>query len=210
MWDQRYSEPGFAYGTSPNDFLKAEYTRIPKGGRVLCLAEGEGRNAVFLAQQGYRVTAVDQSAIGLQNAEAWAHDQGVEITTIGSNLSAFDLGIAAWDGIVSISAHLPPAIRQPLHSRVVAALKKDGIFLLEAYTEHQLGMDSVGGPPASQRELFMSLHALEVELAGLDFVVARELEREMSEGRYHHGPSAVVQIIARQTKDCWKDSKLEL
>ncbi|MEM9089029.1 MAG: class I SAM-dependent methyltransferase [Cyanobacteria bacterium P01_F01_bin.53] len=198
MWDQRYREPGFAYGTNPNDFLKAEYARIPKGGRILCLAEGEGRNAVFLAQQGYRVTAVDQSAVGLQKAEAWAHEQGLEIATIVADLSTLDPGIAAWDGIVSISAHLPPAIRRPLHSQVVAALKKDGILLLEAYTDRQLEMDGVGGPPASQKDLFMSLHDLEAELAGLDFVVGRELEREMSEGKYHQGLSAVVQVIARK------------
>ncbi len=72
MWDQRYDEEGFAYGTAPNDFLKSEYFRIPKGGRVLCLAEGEGRNAVFLAMQGYSVTAVDQSSVGLQKAKSLA------------------------------------------------------------------------------------------------------------------------------------------
>lgn len=68
MWDKRYSEEGFAYGTAPNDFLKAEFSKLPKGGKVLCLAEGEGRNAVFLAKQGYDVTAVDQSSVGLEKS----------------------------------------------------------------------------------------------------------------------------------------------
>ena len=69
MWDERFEEEGFAYGTEPNDFLKSEFSRIPMAGRVLCLAEGEGRNAVFLAKEGYTVTAVDQSSVGLQKAK---------------------------------------------------------------------------------------------------------------------------------------------
>lgn len=108
MWDERYTEEGFAYGTEPNDFLKAEYSRIPKGGRVLCLAEGEGRNAVFLARQGYAVTAVDQSAVGLQKAKNFAAEHDVDITTEVANLADYELGTEAWDGIVSISAHVPP------------------------------------------------------------------------------------------------------
>ncbi len=79
MWNQRYNEAGFAYGVEPNDFLRAEYFRIPNNGKVLCLAEGEGRNAVFLAKQGYSVTAVDQSSVGLQKAEMLAIENGVEI-----------------------------------------------------------------------------------------------------------------------------------
>ena len=81
MWDQRYSGSDFAYGTAVNDFLKDEFHRIPSGGRVLCLAEGEGRNAVFLAQQGYRVTAIDLSEVGLNKARQLASDKGVKIST---------------------------------------------------------------------------------------------------------------------------------
>jgi len=196
MWNQRYDEKGYAYGTAPNDFLKSECFRIPKGGRVLCLAEGEGRNAVFLAKQGYAVTAVDQSSVGLEKAKTLAIDNGVEISTIIADLVDYDLGKEIWDGIVSISAHVPPELRRKLHNQVVNSLKRGGVFILEAYTKRHLEMDGSGGPPPSQKELFMSLDELKHELNGLDFLVGAEIERNISEGKYHQGESAVVQVVA--------------
>ena len=193
MWDERYSAEDFAYGTKPNDFLRSEYLRIPKGSRILCLAEGEGRNAVFLAKQGYSVTAVDQSAVGLQKAERLADKQGVKISTKVSNLADYDLGCEVWDGIVSIAAHIPPFLRKQLHCQVVKALKGDGVFILEAYTERHLEMEGVGGPP--HKELFMSLAELKIELKELDFIIGTEVERNISEGKYHQGASAVVQVV---------------
>ena len=199
MWDQRYDEEGFAYGTEPNDFLKAQFTQIPKGGRVLCLAEGEGRNAVFLAKHGYAVTAVDQSTVGLEKAKKLAIDNGVEISTTVADLSDYDFGIDTWDGIVSIAAHVPPLLRKQLHTQTVNALKADGVFILEGYTERHLEMDGAGGPPQSQKELLMSLDDLLVELEGLEFIIADEVERHISEGKYHQGESAVVQVVARKS-----------
>src|SRR5690554_3340611 len=196
MWDQRYTEAGFAYGSEANDFLKAEYSRIPIGGKVLCLAEGEGRNAVFLAQQGYVDTAVDQSGVGLMKAQRFAAEHGVTITTVVADLADYDLGHEAWDGIVSITAHVPAALRKDLHRQAVNALKPGGVFILEAYTEQQLETTGVGGPPASQKQLFMSLEELKTELKGLEFVVGAEVTRYISEGKYHQGESAVVQVVA--------------
>ncbi|WP_049721435.1 SAM-dependent methyltransferase [Gilvimarinus polysaccharolyticus] len=199
MWDERYDEEGFAYGAAPNDFLRSECVRIPSAGKVLCLAEGEGRNAVFLAQQGYAVTAVDQSAVGLKKAQRFAAQCGVEITTQVADLAHYDFGCEQWDGIVSISAHVPALLRKRLHAEVVQALKPGGVFILEAYTAHQLDMPGVGGPPAAQQDLFMSLAELRVELDGLDMLVGAEVERYISEGKYHLGESAVVQVIAAKT-----------
>lgn len=198
MWDQRYSEVGFAYGEVANDFLRLHYQHIPKGGRVLCLAEGEGRNAVFLAQQGYQVTAVDQSLVGLEKAQNLATKHGVTLETVVANLSEFDLGKNCWDGIVSISAHVPADLRKQLHKQSVLALKTDGVFVLEAYTLKHLELDGVGGPPPSQKDMFMSAQELKQELAGLNFEIATEVEREISEGKYHVGHSAVVQIVAKK------------
>jgi len=198
VWDQRYSEPGYVYGTAPNDFLKAEFSRIPAGGNVLCLAEGEGRNAVFLATQGYAVTAVDQSKVGMEKARALAQDRGVTITTQVADLADYNLGKATWDGIISIAAHVPPDVRKSLHQRVADALKPGGVFILEAYTEQQLEMEGTGGPPAAQRHLFMALAQLKDELTGLTFRIGRETERETAEGKYHQGKSAVVQVVAQK------------
>jgi len=198
-WDERYSAEDFAYGTEPNDFLAAHAHHIPAG-RVLCLAEGEGRNAVFLASRGYEVTAVDQSAEGMAKARKLAEQKSVTLETIVADLAEFDIESDTWDGIVSIFAHVPKAIRVPLHRRIVKGLKPGGIFLLEAYTPRQLKTAGKGGPGVEQRELFMTLADLHEELEGLDFEVARETEREVNEGTYHSGPGAVVQILARKPR----------
>lgn len=198
MWDKRYSAEEFVYGTEPNDFLKEQYTAIPKGGKVLCLAEGEGRNAVFLAKQGYIVTAVDQSIVGLEKAQKLAESQGVSINTIAADLADFDFTRCDWDGMVSIFAHLPPALRRHVHKQVVGSLSSGGVFILEAYTAHHTELEGVGGPPASKKELFMSLTGLKQELSGLTFKVGAECERHISEGTLHTGQSAVVQVVAKK------------
>lgn len=196
MWDQRYGEPGFAYGTEPNDFLAANAERhLRAGGDVLCLAEGEGRNAVFLARRGFRVTGVDGSAVGLEKAHRLAAQHGVTIETHVADLADFDLGVARWDGIVSIWCHTPAPVRARLHRAVVAALRPGGVLLLESYTPKQLEYRT-GGPPTSA--LMMTLAEVREELAGLELLTAEEKLREVHEGKYHEGMSAVLQVIARK------------
>jgi SAM-dependent methyltransferase len=195
MWDQRYAEPGFAYGTEPNDFLREQAPRLAPASEVLCLAEGEGRNAVFLASLGHRVHGVDLSSVGLAKAQALAASRGVAITTELADLSRYDLGVGRWDAIVSIWAHMPPDARVSLHAGAVRGLRPGGLFVLEAYTLEQL-RHGTGGPrdPA----LLMSAAQLRVELAGLEPLVAREVERTITEGPYHQGTSATVQYLARK------------
>jgi SAM-dependent methyltransferase len=192
VWDRRYSEPGYAYGTEPNDFLVSVVDRIPHG-RALCIGEGEGRNAVHLAQSGFEVTAVDASAVGLGKAEQLAERHGVEISTVVSDLADFTIEPGAWEAVVSIFCHLPPAVRSAVHPAVVNGLAPGGALVLEAFTPRQLEL-ATGGPPS--RELMMELGALQIEFAGLRLAVAREIEREVIEGRYHTGAAAVVQMLA--------------
>ncbi len=194
MWDKRYLTDEFVYGKEPNGFLR-EASRELTPGRVLCLAEGEGRNAVFLAESGHEVTAVDASAVGLAKAQRLATERGVQITTEVADLSGYAIEIESWDTIVSIFCHVPQEIRIEIHRKVVAGLKSGGRFILEAYTPAQLELGT-GGPPV--RELMMSLAGLKLELAGLDFEHALETEREIIEGSLHTGRGAVVQIIARK------------
>lgn len=193
MWDERYSEEGFAYGTAPNDYLISVADRIPTGGRVLCLAEGEGRNAVFLAERGYRVVAVDQSAVGLQKAQRLAESRGVTLQTVQGNLADYALEKGRYAGIVSIWAHVPPTVRQRLHAQIAGGLQGQGVFILEAYTPDQIGAGT-GGP--ADPALTMTAEGLRRELHGLDLEVCRELWRSIEEGRYHRGRSAVVQVLA--------------
>ena len=191
MWDQRYSEPDYAYGTEPNDFLRAMVGRLPPG-RLLSLGEGEGRNAVWLAGQGFVVTAVDSSAVGLNKARRLAAERGVRIETCHADLAEFPIETEAWDAVVSIFCHLPPALRRQVHRRVVQGLRPGGMLLLEAYTPRQLAFGT-GGPPLA--EMTMDLIGLRSELAGLELLHAEELEREVREGRYHTGQGAVVQLL---------------
>jgi SAM-dependent methyltransferase len=195
MWDQRYAVEEYVYGTTPNDFLAAQAPRLPRG-RALCLAEGEGRNAVYLAEQGYDVVAVDASQQGMAKAQRLAAERGVRIETQVADLAGYAIPVGTWDLIVSIFCHLPPPVRRPLHHAAVLGLRPGGAFLLEAYTPRQLEFGT-GGPPTA--ELLMSLPSLREELKGLSFVHAVETEREVIEGRLHTGRAAVVQVLALKT-----------
>lgn len=191
QWDTRYQAEDYVYGTTANDFLISVVDRIPMG-KVLCLAEGEGRNAVFLAEKGYAVTAVDFSHVGLQKAHRLAAERGVSIETCCADLSEFTIQPNQWQGIISIFAHVPPEVRVPLHRAVVAGLVTGGAFVLEAYTPQQLQYKT-GGPPVP--ELMMSLPDLQAELTGLEWAIARETTRLIQEGVLHNGMSSVVQLL---------------
>ena len=195
IWDQRYSIEEYVYGTEPNEFLAETLRGLNNGGRALCLAEGEGRNAVFLAGRGYEVHAVDASAVGLAKAQRLAQERGVHIVTEMANLDAYRIDPGAWNLIVSIFCHLPAPVRRALHREVVAGLRPGGHFVLEAYTPAQLALGT-GGPPDAA--MMMTLAELREELDGLHFEQAREVEREVHEGRLHTGRGAVVQIVARR------------
>ena len=192
MWDERYSTEEYAYGAAPNEFLVEKAHYIPKG-KVLSLAEGEGRNAVFLAQQGYSVTAVDASEVGLNKARKLAEEKGVIVEFIYADLADYDLGEKQWDGIVSIFCPLPSTIRKALYKKVMAGLKLNGVFLLEAYTPEQLKYGTGGG---NSVDTMQSEITLRLELAGLTFNHLAELERNVVEGIYHTGIGLVVQAIA--------------
>ncbi|MEN9811061.1 MAG: hypothetical protein RLZZ488_2628 [Pseudomonadota bacterium] len=197
MWDERYASADYFYGKDANDFLKEQINHISDGDHVLCLAEGEGRNAVFIAgaKKNLTVVAVDSSTVGLQKTEALAAENGVSVQTVPADLAEFDFGESRWDVVVSIWCHLPTELRRKVHSAAVRALKPSGRFILEAYTPAQLNY-ATGGPKTP--DMLMQLCELKQELAGLDFVVARECEREVFEGKGHTGLSAVVQVVGKK------------
>lgn len=191
-WDERFADEGYFYGVAPNDYLAAQFESIPPG-RVLCLAEGEGRNAVFLAEQGYQVTAVDASEVGLDKADRLAKDRGVRITTVHADLADYQIEPGSWQGIVSIFCHLPPALRQRVHRAAVDGLVSGGAFILEAYTPAQLN-NTTGGPPTE--ELMMTENMLRKDFSDLDIVHLAEFKRDVIEGRGHTGAADVVQLTA--------------
>ena len=195
FWDGRYGEPGFAYGEQPNDFLREQAAALAPG-EALCVAEGEGRNAVHLAELGHRVIAQDLSAVGLAKAEELARSRGVTIETSCGGLAAFQPSPQSVDLVVAIWMHLPAPLRAQVLECAVAALRPGGHLILEAYTPRQLELGT-GGPP--QLELLWEPETLRGELADLELLVLQERRRWIEEGPYHHGDSAVLQALGRKS-----------
>jgi SAM-dependent methyltransferase len=188
-WDARYSEKGFAYGELPNDFLKSALpfkSQSQRSRRAISLCEGEGRNAVFLAQLGYQVTAVDFSAVGLLKAQALAQRHGVHIDCVVTDLADLDLGTDQWDLVIAIFCQPESSVRQRLYGQLGHALRQRGRFISETKVE--------SGPNASDR--YPGIGLLQEELAPLKVVFAQEIERLLNEGTYHQGPHRTAQIQA--------------
>lgn len=200
QWDERYDKAEYHYGTAPNDFLRVHAERLLSGLRIaegeaphiLCLADGEGRNSVFLAELGAHVTAVDISQVGLDKAQRLAEQRGVKIQTQLADLSESVLPDAGYDGVVMIFCHLPSAQRPHLYQQIIKALKPGGWLLAECYTEAQLGRGT-GGPPSA--DLMLNLSELKDAFQGFHIEHGEELVRDIVEGPGHQGEGAVCQYI---------------
>uniref|UniRef100_A0A7S3LDU8 Methyltransferase domain-containing protein n=1 Tax=Amphora coffeiformis TaxID=265554 RepID=A0A7S3LDU8_9STRA len=202
MWDERYSEEGFAFGTTPNVFLEQTLptlTDFPKNAKCLLLAEGEGRNAVHMARLGYDVTGVDSSAVGLKKAQELAASHQVTITTEVVDLADYDYGTATWDCIVGIFCHVPPPIRARMLEAIPGALTPGGYAVFECYTPQQLEFKT-GGPPAAAPMYSAELFQEAFGDGKLEIIRNEELNRQVVEGKYHNGQAAVVQFIGRKQK----------
>jgi len=156
---------------------------------VLSLGEGEGRNAVWLATQGFSVVAVDASSVGLEKAQRLAAQRGVVIKTIVDDLATFRPSPGAYDAVVSIFVHLPPVYRATVHRAAEHALKPGGWVIVEAFTPRQLGLAS-GGP--KQAAWLYEPATLRADFAGVAWEALDEVEVELDEGPFHQGRAAVV------------------
>jgi len=194
-WDERYSSEDFFYGTKPNDFLVEATTPLPRG-RALCLAEGEGRNSVWLAEQGFNVYSVDLSQIGVAKTLRLAASRGVTVHAQVGDLADFVIEPHSFDLIVSIFAHTPSVLRRSLHQRVINGLRSGGKFVLEAYRPDQIPLGT-GGP--NDPDMLITADILRTELVGLEFDHLIEINRNVIEGAGHSGLAAVVQAIAHRT-----------
>ena len=181
MWNNRYRGDVYINGTTPNRFLSRVSTFVKKGS-VLCLGEREGRNAVYLAREGYDVSAVNSSALVLEEADRLADQSYVDINTQVAELSEYDIRPKRWSGIVSIFCQIPSTVRQKLHRKVVAGLKPGGVFIMEAY----------------RSDLVTSLAQLKLELAGLEFLHVKEVVRDVHENGCLKRDMALVQVVARK------------
>ncbi len=194
MWDDRYSTPDYVYGTEPNHFLVASRGKLPRSGRVLCVADGEGRNGVWLARQGYDVHSVDFSPNAQAKAQRLAATHGVAIATELADLSAWDWPHAAYDAVVGIFIQpFGPEARRELFANIAGALKPGGVFLLEGYSLEQLALGT-GGPGVAEN--LYSEAQLRAELTAFDIQSVSAYEREMGEGDTHKGVSALIDVVA--------------
>jgi hypothetical protein len=192
MWNERYGADEYFYGTEPNGFLRETAATLPRG-RALCLAEGEGRNAVWLAEEGFEVHTVDISTAGVDKTLRLAASRGVTVDAHVGDLNEWEIEPDSWDLIVSIFAHTPSSLRRRIHRAVVDGLAPGGTFILEAYTPDQIPL-ATGGP--KDPDMMPTAALLTDELSGLEILLSRETTREVVEGAGHTGVAAVVQFVA--------------
>ncbi|MBH1943503.1 class I SAM-dependent methyltransferase [Erythrobacter sp. YJ-T3-07] len=196
FWDERYAADEYLFGTAPNAFLAREVHRLTPGSKVLAVADGEGRNSVFLAQHGHRVVATDVSERALDKARALAERRGVEVEYRQANLAEWAWPAEAFDAVVGIFIQFAgPELREDIFDGMHRSLKPGGLLLLEGYREEQLAYGT-GGPPNienlyTEDGLRRAFSTWEIEL--LD-----AYDAEIEEGTGHSGKSALIDLIARK------------
>jgi trans-aconitate methyltransferase len=195
FWDQNFSAPGYKYGTTPNAFLVDQAARLQAPSDVLLPGDGEGRNGVWLAQQGHRVTALDSSRVGLDKAHALAQERGVRIATVLADLADWTPEPDSVDALVLIYLHLPPSMRAAAHQRLMNALRPRGLLIVEAFHPEQLKHSS-GGP--KDAAMLYTLDTLRQDFAGLQELLAYEGLTTLNEGPGHQGLAHVTRWVAQR------------
>lgn len=198
-WNQRYSEEGYAYGHEPNLFFKQSISLFPNGGRILFVAEGEGRNAVYAASLGFQAVAFDISEAGKIKAENWMRQNNTRIEYHISDLNDFDFGRAQWDGIVFVYSHFPKGLQSVAIDKSIMGLKTGGVFLMECFSENHLEyrpLSNVGGP--ADKALLYDPEWVKDKFQNFEVKHFAEEIIELNEGKYHQGRGAVVRAIFRK------------
>jgi SAM-dependent methyltransferase len=193
FWDRQFSGDSYKYGTAPNGFIAAQALRLAPRSRVLVPGDGEGRNGVWLAQQGHEVTAVDASSVGLDKARALAVQRGVSLHTELADLTEWSVPEQLFDALVLVFVHLPQAIRTRVHQRLLYALKPGALVMVEAFTPKQLLLSS-GGP--KDVTMLYTLEQLRTDFASdTRELMGLETEVHLDEGPGHQGLAHVVRGV---------------
>ena len=198
FWESRYANAGdaFVFGQAPNDFLVREAHRLPAGSRVLSVADGEGRNSVFLAEQGHRVDALEFAPSAIAKARALAADKAVDIALIEADVFDWAWPVETYDAVIAIFVQFAdPARREQLFAHMMTALQPGGLLLLQGYTPKQIGYGT-GGPSAVEN---LYTEALLIEaFAAHETLLLRTHESVIDEGAGHRGMSALVDLVVRK------------
>jgi SAM-dependent methyltransferase len=195
-WNRRFEGDEFLFGTEPNAWLKEHAAVWPKGGRVLCVADGESRNSVWLARQGFVVDAFDIAEAGVAKARRLAQQQGVAVNYEVADCDGYGWPQASCDGVAAIFVQFAdPSQRERLFARMVASLRPGGTLVLHGYTPKQLEYRT-GGPPHASHLYTPQL--LREAFAALEILELREYEADVAEGSGHRGRSALIGLVARR------------
>jgi 2-polyprenyl-3-methyl-5-hydroxy-6-metoxy-1,4-benzoquinol methylase len=196
LWNQRYSGDQFFYGTEPNAFLASQAGLLRPGHRVLAVADGEGRNGVWLARQGLEVTAVDFSPVAVEKARGLAEQFGVSVRHEISDLFEWSWPENRYDAVVAIFIQfVSPAQRPQLNELMLRALKPGGLLILQGYRPKQLEYGT-GGPSCAEN--LYTAEILRREFAAMEILHLAEHDDEICEGVGHCGMSALVDLVARK------------
>ncbi len=194
-WNGRYSAPGFLFGEAPNAYLASKIALLPKRGRALSVADGEGRNSVWLAEQGLSVDALDFSPVAISKARAFAASRGVSINFAQANVVGVEWPTAMYDVIAAIFTQFAtPEERTNLFRWFKRALKPGGLLILQGYRVEQLGYGT-GGPP--ERDHLYTPELLSEAFAGWNVLELASYDADVQEGSGHKGLSALTGLTAR-------------
>jgi cyclopropane fatty-acyl-phospholipid synthase-like methyltransferase len=196
FWDERYAQPGFLFGETPNAFLTSQACRLVPGQSALALADGEGRNGVWLAEQGLRVHAVDASPVALEKSRALADRRGVSLEWEQTDLQDWNWPVAAYDVVAVIfTQFVGPEGRARQFAGIRQALRPGGLLIMQGYTPRQLEY-ATGGPPHAEN---MYTEALLREAFGdWEILHLQEHDDVIDEGAGHSGLSALIDLVARK------------
>lgn len=194
MWDRRFSGDEYLFGREPIDYLRSKAPLLPAGGSVLCVADGEGRNSVWLAQKGFNVQAFDISEVGVAKARLLASEAGVYVDYTVADCEQYDWAAQSHDGVVAVFIQFAdPEMRERLFTNMVRALKPGGVLILQGYTPRQLDYKT-GGP--GQLSHLYTADLMREAFKDLRIVELVEYEAELNEGARHAGRSALLGLVA--------------
>ena len=196
FWNKRFGKEGYLFGTEPNSFLKSQAALFSAGQKVLAVADGEGRNGIFLASLGTDVHAVDFSDVALEKAEKLAAKQGVKIKTEQVDLFTHEFAARSYDPIVAIFIQFAaPDQRGGLFENLQNALKPSGLFVLQGYRPEQIEYGT-GGPP--DRDNMYTEDFLQQTFSDFDIEHLQSHDDSIDEGFGHSGMSALIDLVARK------------
>lgn len=196
QWDARYKEEAYAYGTAPNEWIREQLPLIIPG-KVLCAAEGQGRNAVYAARLGWEVQGFDLSPEGVRRAMELAEKEGQPILMQAADVREVNYPLATFDALILVFAHFPAQFRKEAHIRLLRFLKPGAHILFEAFSKEQLQYQKKypsGGP--KEADMLFSLEEVRQEFPGCRFIHLSEQEVLLNEGPYHQGPGHTLRFLA--------------